>query len=109
MPAVTRIGDKDMIHCGTPTRAEGNTVNVYCNATHLGTGDLISCAGDHNDSHDMPGVPCPSHTAPITEGSRSVFINGDGVGRIGDFITGCTTVAEGSANVFAGPPIPGAA
>ena len=28
MPAVTRIGDKDMRHCTTPTRAEGSP-NVF--------------------------------------------------------------------------------
>jgi uncharacterized Zn-binding protein involved in type VI secretion len=31
-----------------------------------------------------------------------VFINGKGAGRIGDAITACTAVAEGSPNVFCG-------
>jgi len=31
-----------------------------------------------------------------------VFINGKGCGRIGDALSGCTSVAEGSPNVFAG-------
>ena len=100
MPAVTRIGDKDVTHCSTPSRDEGNTVNVWCNANS--GGNLISCQGDKNDGHLLPGSPCPTHTAPITIGSTTVFINDDGCGRVGDAITACTSVAEGSGNVFAG-------
>ena len=98
MPAVTRIGDPDMVHCSIPYRDEGNEVKVYCN------GVLISCQGDKNTVHDLPGSPCPSHSAPIAVGSTTVKINNDGVGRVGDAITGCTNVAGGSPNVFAGPP-----
>jgi len=58
--------------------------------------------GDNNTSHLVPGVPCPSHSAPIATGSTTVFINGKGCGRVGDAISGCTSVAEGSPNVFAG-------
>ena len=47
--------------------------------------------------------PCDVHTAPITTGSTTVFVNGDGAGRIGDGISACTSVAAGSSNVFAGP------
>jgi hypothetical protein len=32
-----------------------------------------------------------------------VFINGKGCGRIGDDVSGCTVVASGSINTFAGP------
>ena len=96
MPAVTRKGDKDVTHCSTPTR-EGASPDVYAN------GKRISREGDTNDIHQLPGDPCPSHAAAITEGSTTVFINGMGCGRVGDAITGCTEVAEGSPNVFAGP------
>jgi uncharacterized Zn-binding protein involved in type VI secretion len=59
--------------------------------------------GDVNTVHLLPsGVPCPSHTAPITSGSSTVKVNGKGAGRVGDAITGCTSVAAGSTNVFAG-------
>jgi uncharacterized Zn-binding protein involved in type VI secretion len=58
--------------------------------------------GDKNTSHDKPGAPCPTHTAPIAVGSTTVFVNNRGAGRIGDAISGCTSVAEGSSNVFAG-------
>ena len=95
MPAVCRIGDADLVHCSEPVRAEGSP-DVFIN------GIAVSRQGDNNNSHQLPGSPCPSHVAPITVGSTTVFANGKGVGRIGDAITSCTAVAEGSPNVFAG-------
>ena len=95
MPAVTRIGDKDLRHCTTPTRAEGSP-NVFVN------GIGVSREGDNNTSHLLPGSPCPSHSAPIASGSSTVKINGQGCGRVGDSISGCTSVAAGSPKVFAG-------
>ena len=93
MPAVTRIGDADVSHCSGMVRAQGSG-NVFCN------GIPISRQGDNNTGHLLPGVPCPSHSAPIGSGSGSVFVNGKGSGRIGDAT--CTSVAAGSPNVFAG-------
>ncbi len=95
MPAVTRIGDADVAHCSGMTRAEGSG-DVFAN------GISVSRQGDNNTSHLLPPVPCPSHAAPIAVGSTTVFTNGKGTGRIGDAISGCTSVAAGSPNVFAG-------
>ena len=95
MPAATRIGDADVTHCSTPARAEGSP-NVFVN------GIPWSRQGDVNTVHLLPGSPCPAHAAPIATGSSTVFVNGKGAGRIGDSISGCTSVAEGSPNVFAG-------
>mgnify|MGYP003313347791 FL=1 len=95
MPAVTRIGDADVTHCSGMTRAQGSP-NVNAN------GIPVSRQGDNNTTHLLPGVPCPAHAAPIAVGSTTVFINGKGCGRVGDAISGCTSVAEGSSNVFAG-------
>jgi hypothetical protein len=95
MPAACRIGDLDVTHCSTPARAEGSP-NVYVN------GIPWSRQGDNNTSHLLPGAPCPSHTAAITSGSSTVKVNGRGAGRIGDALSGCTAVAQGSPNVFAG-------
>lgn len=95
MPAVTRIGDADVSHCSGMVRAVGSP-NVFCN------GIPISRQGDVNTGHQLPGAPCPSHQAPIAKGSGTVFINGRGCGRIGDAISGCTQVAAGSSNTFAG-------
>jgi uncharacterized Zn-binding protein involved in type VI secretion len=77
-------------------RAEGSA-NVFVNNIKW------SCQGDVNTVHLLPGDPCPPHAAPIATGSTTVFVNGDGAGRIGDAISDCTSVAVGSANVFAGP------
>ena len=96
MPAATRVGDADVVHCSAMVRAQGSA-NVFVN------GIAWSRQGDVNTSHLLPPVPCPSHAAPITTGSTTVFVNGKGGGRIGDGITGCTSVAAGSANSFAGP------
>ena len=95
MPAVTRIGDADVAHCSAMTRAEGSS-NVFVN------GIAVSRQGDNNTTHVLPPAPCPAHAAPIASGSSTVKVNTKGCGRIGDGITGCTSVAAGSSNVFSG-------
>ena len=95
MPAATRIGDADVAHCSGMVRAQGSG-NVFVN------GIPWSRQGDVNTVHLLPGVPCPPHAAPIATGSSTVFVNAKGAGRIGDAISGCTSVAAGSPNVFAG-------
>lgn len=96
MPAATRIGDADIPHCSGMVRAEGSE-NVFVN------GIPWSRQGDVNTPHLLPGEPCPTHTAPIAVGSTTVFVNGKGAGRVGDAISGCTSVAAGSPDVFCGP------
>ena len=95
MPAATRIGDADVAHCSGMTRAAGSP-NVFVN------GIAWSRQGDNNTGHLLPGSPCPSHAAPIASGSSTVKVNTKGAGRIGDGISGCTSVAAGSSNLFAG-------
>lgn len=96
MPAATRIGDADVAHCSGMVRAAGSP-NVYVN------GIPWSRQGDVNTVHLLPGSPvCPPHAAPIASGSSTVKVNGVGAGRVGDAISGCTSVAAGSGNVFAG-------
>jgi uncharacterized Zn-binding protein involved in type VI secretion len=77
------------------TRAVGSP-DVYVNNIPW------SRQGDVNTVHLLPPAPCPSHAAPIASGSSTVKVNGMGAGRIGDGISGCTSVAAGSSNVFAG-------
>ena len=96
MPAATRIGDADVPHCSGMTRAVGSP-NVFVNSI------AWSRQSDVNTVHLLPPAPCPSHAAPIATGSTTVFVNSLGGGRIGDGISGCTSVAAGSPNVFAGP------
>ena len=95
MPSVTRIGDADIPHCSGMTRAVGSP-NVFVNDI------AVSRQTDVNTVHKKPPAPCPPHAADITTGSSTVKVNGLGCGRIGDAITGCTSVAAGSENVFAG-------
>ena len=96
MPAVTRFGDADVAHCSPMTRL-GKSSTVFING--LG----VSRQGDNNTSHDIPTkIPCPSHSAAITTGSSKFFADGKGAGRVGDGISGCTSVAEGSPDVFDG-------
>ena len=95
MPAVCRIGDADVPHCSGMVRL-GGSINVFVN------GIGVSRQTDVNTSHLLPGIPCPTHAAPITVGSLTVKVNGLGCGRIGDSLTAWTAVAAGSINVFAG-------
>ena len=95
MPAVTRIGDADSAHCSGMVRAAASG-NVFAN------GIPVSRQGDINTGHLLPGSPCPGHVASIASGSGTVFVNKKGCGRVGDGISGCTSVAAGSGNVFAG-------
>jgi uncharacterized Zn-binding protein involved in type VI secretion len=95
MPAATRIGDADVTHCSGMVRAQGSG-NVFVNSIPW------SRQGDVNTVHLLPGAPCPPHVAPIAIGSTTVFVNSRGSGRVGDAISGCTSVAAGSPNVFAG-------
>ena len=97
MPAATRIGDADVAHCSGMTRAQGSPT-VFVN------GIAWSRQGDVNTTHLLPPniPPCPSHAAGIASGSSTVKVNTKGAGRVGDGISGCTSVAAGSSNVFAG-------
>ena len=95
MPAVTRVGDADIAHCSGMVRAVGSS-NVFVNNIP------VSRQSDVNTTHLLPGAPCPAHAAPIAAGSSTVKVNNLGCGRIGDGISGCTAVAAGSPNVFAG-------
>ena len=97
MPAVTRIGDADVAHCSGMTRAAGSS-KVFAD------GIAISRQGDNNTSHLLPPnvPPCASHAAPIASGSSKVKVDTKGCGRVGDGISGCTSVAAGSSKVFAG-------
>ena len=90
----TRIGDDDVPHCSGMVRAEGVE-------TVLVNGIPWSCVSHLNTTHLKPGGDdCFNHTAPISAGSKTVIVGGLCAGRIGD--PTCTSVAEGSPNVYAG-------
>ena len=96
MPAATRIGDADVPHCSGMTRAVGSP-NVFVNNI------AWSRQTDVNTPHLLPPPVCPTHAAGIATGSTTVFVNDLGAGRVGDGISGCTSVAAGSPDTFAGP------
>tara|TARA_Y100000401_G_scaffold29750_1_gene21717 strand:- start:4 stop:294 length:291 start_codon:yes stop_codon:yes gene_type:complete len=96
VPAATRIGDADVPHCSGMTRAVGSP-NVFVNNI------AWSRQTDVNTPHLLPPPVCPTHAAGIATGSTTVFVNDLGAGRVGDGISGCTSVAAGSENTFAGP------
>ena len=95
--SVVRFEDFDVPHCSPMTRL-GASTNVFVN------GIGVSRQGDNNTPHLKPPnkPPCSGHSASIAVGSIKVFANGKGVGRVQDSISGCTAVAQGSTNVFAG-------
>ena len=96
MPAISRIGDLDVPHCSGMVRATGSS-DVFVN-----TRPAVR-QGDINTVHKIPGgIDCFLHTGAVRTGSRSVFINGRGAGRVGDGLVNCTSIAQGSENVFAG-------
>ena len=102
MPAICRGSavDEDICHCSVPRRL-AESPDVFVN--HLSGGSGISRQGDVNTPHLLPcGFICCGHVAPITTGSTTVFANSKGIGRVGDALTSCTMVAQGSPNVFAG-------
>jgi len=95
MPAAARVGDRNVPHCSGHTMAQGSSNVMINNRRAVRVGDLTT-------THLLPGVPCPSHAAPVAKGSSSVFINGKPAARVGDAISGCTSIAQGSPDVFIG-------
>ena len=95
MPAAARKGDAGIVHCSGYTIAQGSP-DVSVN------GRPLARKGDLSTSHLLPGSPCPSHVAPIQGCSSTVFANGIGIARVGDALSGCTAIAEGSPDVFVG-------
>ena len=96
MPAVARKGDAGVVHCSGYTIATGSP-DVFIN------GQPAARVGDTSTSHLRHGSPrCVPHVSTIAAGSSSVFVNGRPLARVGDPLTACTTIAQGSGDVFAG-------
>ena len=100
MPAACRIGHADVPHCSGMTRDEGTETVLVNNIPW-------SCKNHKNTPHLKPcppPPPCCIHTQVISLGSTTVFVETRGAGRVYQDVGGgdCTSVAEGSPNVFAG-------
>ncbi len=100
MPAVTRFGDSSTTGhgCSGTTTVAGPSTNVKCNSKG------VERKGDPTAGHTIPvGSPpvCVPHSANITAGSSTVFVNGKNIARIDDSCDG-GKITSGSSNVFAG-------
>lgn len=96
MPAAARQGDADVPHCSGHNIAQGSS-DVFVN------GRPVARLGDSSTPHLRPGgSDCVTHTAAINSSSGTVFVNGRGMARVGDTLAGCTSIAQGSADVFCG-------
>ncbi|MCY1283156.1 PAAR motif protein [compost metagenome] len=96
MPAVTRLGDQCTGHgCWPPRPCNGASGNVFAN------GIAVHRKGDSWEAHTCPAIP-ETHASVLAEGSSTVFANGKPLARIGDPVACGSSVATGSANVFAG-------
>lgn len=96
MPAVTRKGDACTGHGCWPARpSTGASPDVFVN------GIAAHRQGDAWAAHTCPSIP-QTHASVLGMGSASVFANGKPLGRVGDPVACGSSVAAGSANVFAG-------
>lgn len=96
MPAVSRLGDQCTGHgCWPPRPSTGASPNVFVN------GIAAHRQGDAWAAHTCPTIP-ETHDSVLAAGSATVFVNGKQLARIGDPVVCGSSVAQGSANVFAG-------
>jgi uncharacterized Zn-binding protein involved in type VI secretion len=93
MPAVTRLGDICTGHGCFPSRS-----STSASATVFADGIQVHRQSDSWDVHCC-GV---CHDSILSSGSATVYADGLQVGRIGDPIACGSSVASGSATVFAG-------
>ena len=104
MPAVSRIGDLCIPHptCPSPHTLIMGSANVYCNGRPV---SFIGCA---TTPHFVRiGKWCVTHVGAVISGATTVTVNGQPSARITSLLYGppyCTSVAQGSINVFAGGP-----
>ncbi|QTP60927.1 PaaR repeat-containing protein [Billgrantia antri] len=95
MPAVTRLGDSCTGHGSYPPRAStGGSGDVFAN------GIAVHRQGDAWATHCNSTPTC--HGGSLASGSSTVYANGQQLGRIGDPVDCGSSVAAGSADVFAG-------
>lgn len=90
MPAVTRLADVCTGHGPCSPRPNNSaSPNVFVNKR-----------GAHRKG-DSWAVHC-NHGSVLNGGSRTVFVNGKALGRIGDGVACGSLVKTGSGNVFSG-------
>ncbi len=105
MPAVARAAGTDRVlsrtgsgtACGSPlqtTTGVNGSPNVFVN------GIAVVRQSDVVGVH--PAAGCSTDASTLSTYSSTVFVNGLGLGRIGDEYTSDNIIISGSTNVFAG-------
>ena len=95
MPAVTRKGDMCTGHGDFPPRnSTSGSPDVFVN------GIPAHREGDSWAVHCNSAPSC--HAGTLAAGSKTVYVNGRQLGRIGDPVSCGSSVATGSGNVYAG-------
>lgn len=102
MPAIARSSGQDRVFsltgsgkgCGRPfyTTTGTPTCEVYVN------GVKVVRKGDQVALHLAGG--CGPDLSSLTTASSTVFVGGQGIGRIGDVYTSDNTIISGSSTVF---------
>ena len=96
MAAVARKGDAGAAHCSGYTIATGSE-DVFID------GKPVARNGDSSTIHQKPqGNKCVPHVSQIIAQSGSVFVNGRPVAVVGDRLSECTQIIQGSESVFIG-------
>lgn len=96
MPAVARQGDVGAVHCSGYTIATGSP-DVFID------GRPVARNGDSSTVHQKPqGNKCVPHVSQIIATGSSVFVNGQPVAVVGDRLSECTQIIQGSESVFIG-------
>ena len=105
MPGVCRKDDTATTGhgCDTTTTVVGPSTDVFCNTRGVErkTDPTAAHTIPSLNDDDPPQYVCVAHSATITEGSETVFVNGKAIARITDACDG-GEITSGSDNVFAG-------
>lgn len=96
MAAAARQGDAGAAHCSSYTIATGSE-NVFID------GKPVARNGDSSTVHQKPsGNKCVPHVSQIIANNSTVFVNGRPIAVVGDRLSECTQIVQGSETVFIG-------
>jgi uncharacterized Zn-binding protein involved in type VI secretion len=96
MAAAARKGDAGAVHCSSYTIATGSE-DVFINNKPAARN------GDSSTVHQKPsGNKCVPHVSQIIASNSTVFVNGRPIAVVGDRLSECTQIVEGSDSVFIG-------
>ena len=96
MPAAARQGDAGAVHCNAYTIASGSP-DVFFD------GKPVARDGDVSTTHQKPsGNKCVPHVSKIIARNSTVFINGRPIATVGDRMSDCTQIIQGSETVVVG-------